>query len=103
MEYLAVRFGITGDNTLVYAGGALESGITNTVMVGTITSPSVISWVVADNVYPGIGNEVHGKYDPDQVLAEMLTQSTDAVKHSVDGAIFPAGAIYRTHAAYMGQ
>ena len=99
-------FGLTGDNTtLVYAGGALESGITNTVVTGTIDggNPALITWVTMDNTYPGIGNDVRGKYDPDQVLAEMLTQSTDAVKHITDGAIFPAGSIYRTHAATWGS
>ena len=47
-------FGITG-NTLVYAAGAYEDGISNTVMVGTITAnPAVINWAVMDTPYPGL-------------------------------------------------
>ena len=95
-------FAITG-NKLVYAGGALVSGISNTVMVGTIVSPAVITWVIADNPYPGNGIVEYGKNDPNLLLSEMLTPSKDEGSHSVDAAVFPAGAIYRTFASTWGS
>ena len=65
-------FGITG-NTLVYAAGAYETGISNTVMVGTINAgnPALITWTTMDNTYPGIGKEVTGQYGA-SLIAEML-------------------------------
>jgi hypothetical protein len=97
-------FGITG-NKLVYAAGAYQTGISNTVMVGTIDAgnPAVISWATMDNTYPGIGKEVTGKYGA-SLVAEMLSQSTGAANnHSPDAIVWPAGAIYRTHAHTWGS
>jgi hypothetical protein len=97
-------FGITG-NTLVYAAGAYETGISNTVMVGTINTgnPALITWATMDNTYPGIGKEITGQYGA-SLVAEMLSQSTGAANnHSPDAIVWPAGAIYRTHASTWGS
>ena len=97
-------FGITGNgNTLVYAAGAYETGISNTVMVGTIVSPATINWTVMDNTYPGIGKEVTDQYGA-SLVAEMFSQEIGlANNHSPDAAVYPAGAIYRTHAHSWGS
>ena len=97
-------FGITG-NTLVYAAGAYESGISNTVMVGTIDggNPASISWATMKNTYPGIGKPVTGSYGA-SLVAEMVSQPTGtAHNYPMDAVVWPAGAIYRTHAHTWGD
>jgi hypothetical protein len=96
-------FGITG-TTLVYAAGAYESGISNTVMVGTINSgsPALISWSTMENKYPGIGKEVCDQYGA-SLVAEMLQSAEVVNNHSTDAMVWPAGAIYRTHAHTWGN
>ncbi len=56
-----------------------------------------------DNTYPGIGKEITDQYGA-SLVAEMLSQSTGiANNHSPDAVVWPAGAIYRTHAHTWGD
>jgi hypothetical protein len=99
-------FGITG-TTLVYAGGAYDAGISNTVMVGQINggNPALISWAVMENTMPGIGKEVRGK-SGENFFADTFSPAPIATGnngHLPLSAVFPAGAIYRTHAHTWGN
>ena len=95
-------FALTGDK-LVYAAGAYEAGILNTVMVGTITAnPAVINWAVMDNPYPGINNQDCSKYGVD-FTQEMLTQSIGGINPLSDVIPFPGGALYQNTCFSMGR
>ena len=92
-------FSIVG-NQLVYVGGA-AGGIENSVFVGTITAPGVISWVTADNPFPGTQQITYGTNSD---LTGRLLNSTSKTKASLSDAIpYPAGSMYRFDGAPWGS
>ena len=96
-------FALTG-NKLVYAAGAFETGISNTVFVGTIDAgnPALITWQTMDNPYPGINEQFCSRIGA-SLTQEKLSLSINGNNHSPDAIPFPAGAMYRIHAGPWGS
>ncbi len=92
-------FSATG-NKLVYAGGADDAGISNTVYVGTITSPTAISWTTMDNPFPGNHKLINSPYDAN--LAALQVGIVKKGDHSPDAVAYPPGSMYRFDGAPWG-
>jgi len=93
-------FSVVG-NQLVYAGGASTAGITNAVHVGTITAPTTISWVTAENTYPGVENQTYSESGGD--LLETMIPTKIEVGKGLQESSYPPGAMYRFDGARWGS
>ena len=89
-------FSVTG-NKLVYVAGADLTVISNSVYVGTITSPDVISWVSAKSSYPGI--TAFQASSNVSLTAENISQTSS---NPPTKANYPSGSMYRFDAAPWG-
>ena len=91
-------FSIVGDQ-LIYVGGASDGPISDEVVVGTITAPGVISWVVATNPFPGSGKISFGNNGK---LTEPMVSESVLIKGMLGDGPYPAGGMYRFDGAPWG-
>ncbi|RKY99289.1 MAG: hypothetical protein DRQ13_02570, partial [Ignavibacteriae bacterium] len=96
-ERFGGAFSVVGDQ-LVYVGGA-GGGIEETVFVGTITAPGVISWVTAAKPFPGAQKISYGNNDN---LTGRLVSSSAFIKGILTES-YPPGSMYRFDGAPWGS
>jgi N-acetylneuraminic acid mutarotase len=86
-------FSCTG-NTLVYVAGAVSTGIVNTVYVGTITSPTSITWATKAP-YPGLNTIVPRTMDVALDAQVMPKGKGRTLPEGMGRTGYPAGIMYR--------
>lgn len=98
-------FSIVGTKLVYVAGASGNSTLSNTVFVGTINSPTDISWVEKTSKYPGNGKNV--TINANENFSEVNFKKILNGKKETEGddpkSTFPAGSLYGLDAGTWGS
>lgn len=98
-------FAIVGTKLVYVTGASSNSTLSNTVFVGTINSPTDVTWVQTASKYPGNGKNV--TISTNENLSEVDYNKILNGKKEVEGddpkSTFPAGSLYGLDAGTWGS
>ncbi|MFA7361612.1 MAG: kelch repeat-containing protein [Candidatus Kapaibacterium sp.] len=98
-------FSIAGTKLVYVAGASGNSTLSNTVFVGTINSPTDITWVQTASKYPGNGKNI--KISSNENLSEVdyykILNGNKGTESDEPKSTFPPGSLYGLDAGTWGS